>query len=170
MRFSEVRAPGVALAVLVPTVATALLFATVPTPGAAQERATPCFCTLVKAELTDGSMVRGLALLPVTDSLHLLVRRRPRVIHQYGRHDVALLFEKTGSHAARGFLIGSATGALTTFVANVQTCNGFDSPVDGCATTHPFAVLSMVGGAMMGGIVGVVVGHFVPKWAPRDFE
>ncbi len=70
-----------------------------------------------------------------------------------------------GSHWGTGLLVGAAAGAVIGVVGILTSCAEEDV---GCANTNPGAAVYGLGGAVLGGILGLAIGALIPNWEDAD--
>jgi len=79
--------------------------------------------------------------------------------------DVVRLQQVRGSHWGTGLLVGAATGATLGVVGILASCAEEDV---GCANTNPGAAVYGLGGAVVGGLIGLAIGAVLPNWEEAD--
>lgn len=79
--------------------------------------------------------------------------------------DVVRLQQVRGSHWGTGLLIGAALGATIGVVGILTSCAEEDV---GCANTNPGAAVYGLGGAVVGGLIGLGIGAVLPNWEETD--
>ena len=120
----------------------------------------------VKAQLRDGSEVRGRVLGVHLTHLSVLPRRAAQAPVEVELGAVSELWVKEGDRAESGALLGAVVGLAIGTAYVHAVCQG--KPGDRC--TSDFSAKVFIGfGAGAGGVIGLLAGLATPRWRLVSF-